>query len=219
MELRFLDKGTQLTIEVLNDDYSPLPEEPYIGQFYDMEGYFALSITSPELFNRYLEQKNFSNVKITFSRGITAYTFRGRINSAVTNRFGDDVVLVNVISPLEESQLRLTQRMVITLSANIYTIQPSVKRIDKLLFSGTTLDISGGGAGILTDFDITPEHGNDFIIEFPTLSKMLLCALKFSKKGGTSNTYKFTYGFMFDFDESSESKNDFMLSVLKHRLG
>ena len=220
MELRFLDRGTPLSIEFLTRDLKPLSDEKFTGKFYDMENVMTFFITSDELFKRFDEFDTSCYLRISFQRGTDAYTFTGKLNSTV-KKSRQDLILITATSLLEKSEIRNAPRIEISLPVNIHKIAPGApNQAGELLLRGSSQDISNTGMCVYSDTYIEKQDGSAYIAEFSiTGGKVFYLRAKLMRSERSPVvSYKYAYGFLFEYGENAaDEKSDLAMFMLKYR--
>jgi len=219
MNLRLLEKGTPLSIELLTHDLKPLADEKFMGKFYDMEKGLTFLITSDELFERFNEFDPSCYLKITYQRGSDEYTFTGKLSSAV-EKSRDPLILITATSPIKKIELRQAPRIEISLPVNIYKVAPcAVSRVGDLLLKGSSMNISNIGMCILSDISIEEQGGSEFIAEFSIIrSRVFFLRAKLMRRGQSPLiSYKYMYGFLFEYDNNSDEKYNLTVAMFKYK--
>jgi len=219
MELRFLDRGTLLDIEFLTRDLKPFSDEKFAGNFYDIEKDLTFFITSDELFEKLDEFDPSCYLKITFRRGLKAYTFTGKFSSIV-KKSRENLILITAASPLKKIELRNAPRIDISLPVNIYKIAPDApNQAGELLLKGYSKDISNTGICIFSDTLIQEQHDSEFIAEFSIIRDNVFSLRAKLMRSGNSPiiSYKYAYGFLFIYDDNSDEKSNLTVSMFKYK--
>ena len=219
MELRFVDKGTPLSIELLTREMEPLSDEKFTGKFYDMEKSLTFYITSDKLLEKFDDHDPSGYLKITFQRGSKAYTFTGKLNS-IARKFRDNLILITATSPLESVEFRNAPRVEISLNVNIHKIAPDAPdKVGELLMKGCSHDISSTGICVLSDITIEKKDGDEFIVTFSIIrSRVFSLRVKLMRSGNSPVTsYKYAHGFVFEYDDNSDEKSALAISMFKYK--
>jgi len=220
-----LDKNTPLSIEILNSDLTPYLSESFKGNFYDADSNYQFTIMCDELYKRFEEFRGFT-LKITFSaKGAHTYYFTGKIVSTKTNMFGAQLIELAALSLLNQTSIRTSPRIDIPLSVFIYKLNETNTEgkteffRSELLFEGLSSDISTEGMGLLSDFEIKPEHGNMFVAEIyfkPGRGTQVAANLKRTINSNSTFAFKYMHGFMFDFSGQLTGKNDLTMAIIQY---
>jgi hypothetical protein len=211
MEIRLLERRTRLKIEILTSEAKPMSDEVLTGAFYDMDKGMTFYLSCDQLVERFPEFDKSLYLRFSLSVGYENYSFLGKLNS-VNDIYGERLIHVSIVSPLEKSSLRQTARIEITLPVQLYRAAPnSPDQAGELLCKGVTQDICSNGVCVLSDFTIAKEDYDRIVVEldFSNGEKYFL-RVNLLKSGNSpqSGIYKYDYVFLFDKSESLEKKSD-----------
>ena len=218
MDLRFLDKGTDLAVYLCGPDDKICNH--YSGRFYEKEKLVTFLIECEGLYERAKDIGPGNYLRIEFFHISKMYAFNGKlINKTV--RDDKNLVIVNQMSEIKESARRATPR--IEMSVNVRAIlHDSTTRPAGYESSGVTLDISGDGLGMLSDDTIPPtERDERFFILFelgPANQFNLPARLLHRNDKPVTIQYKFAYGFLFDYTDIESERARLITALLDYQL-
>ena len=220
MQIRFIDYGTQLDIQVAADSSRSYGEDVYQGIFIGMEeGFVTFSIESDDLLINEQKLEPGNVLKLTFTRDSSIYAFEGKVRE-VSLPYKKNRVVLDATSPIEKYSRRKYERVPLSIPITVYKTDPNKKeRTGLVACTGVTFDISNEGVCVMSNEKLDLRGGSDFLVEFVLKgSDLYLLSAKHTRTGNCPQfvLYAYDYAFVFDREKEGEDINRMILSLFQH---
>jgi len=218
MEIRFIDDGTKMDIQVFSKKNLHLDEKAFLATFLNSDRGNNFSIECDEL---YVHANSFAAgcyFEISFFKGAEVNSFRARINGS-SLVFGRNAILMTAISPIEKSNRRKTPRIEASFPVNIYHSIGSMS--GELISKETTYDVSNGGINVVTNVKLPIVPNNNYHVEFsigPGRTFSLVARLLRSGNSPKNLNYRFDHAFIFDYPDGDEKISKLALALFDYRF-
>ena len=211
MELRYIEPGTQMDIQIISAEDSRLLS----GVFVDTERGASFYITCDELFDRFDELYRSCKLHFTFYRGSDVYSFSGLMDDT---RSKDRVILATATSVIEKTSRRKAPRIEMGISAEIFGKTPGGG--EGPLLVGTTNNISTTGLSLFAQDKVALPDGQ-YVAEFTLIQpEKISLPVKFIRMGDAPQSvqYRYDYAFLFDCENDSEGIRNLTLSLFRYKM-
>ena len=221
MQLKFIPDGTRLDVQSAWDGSRAYDEEILLGTFIDSINDLLFILDCPALLGRERPPMEGDFLRFSFYRGAENYTFEGKI-SCIIKKFSETLIHVNVISFIEKSSRRKSQRIQVSLPAILYKPDPAQNdKPSEDSYKCTTFDISSTGLCLLSNEKLDLRHGADFFIEIhlPSSEPFMLSA-KHVRTGNCPQfvLYNYDHAFILDYDKNYEAVYSLTLKLFELKL-
>ncbi|MCL2576302.1 MAG: PilZ domain-containing protein [Defluviitaleaceae bacterium] len=213
MELRFIEDGTKMDIQVFSEKNPHLEEKTYLGTFLGIDRGVDFFVQCDDL---YVHSASFSRecfLNISFFKGAEVCIFRARVGGTETIR-GHFVLVLTAITPIEKHSRRKSPRLEASFPVNIYDG-------DELLYKETTSDISNGGLCVVTNLKLSLEQNREYELEFSIgFNQVFKIPAKLVRSGNCHQTisYRFDHAFIFEIYEDSDIRSKLALALFDYRI-
>ena len=220
MQIRFIDYGTRLDIQVAEDISRTYEEEIFPGIFIGMEsGIVTFTIESDALLRREKKLEPGNILRFTFFREASMFVFEGRVVE-IAPSYSINRIVVDAMSPIEKSSRRKSHRVMLNIPINIYkTIPGRPNETGPIACLGMTFDISDTGICVTSNEKLDLRDGSNFLAEFTLKgSEIFLMPVLHVRTGSCPQLFQYTYdyAFLFDREKDAEKINKMTLSLFQH---
>lgn len=219
MEIRFIERGTQLNIIILAEN--PGSSVKLNGFLHDTKHHIGLLLEGDKLYEYCMKQRPGLRLSLTFYRGSKIFSFQGKLERTLT-MYGVRLTEIAAITGIEEKNRRSVPRFRLTADVKLYVQKE--KSAMELICTGQSQDISCDAICLLTNNNIHIPDNSKFYIEFTLYGcDFFSLPAKLLRKGNSpqSSYYKYDYVFAFDFshiqDERGRLIDSFFINSLKAR--
>ena len=214
MQLKFIENGTRLDVQVATDGSRAYTEKNLFGTFVDSKTDLLFLLDCQELLARERTPQEGDFMRFTFFRGAESFTFEGKLIS-ILDDFGRKLLLVNAVSPIEKSSRRKAQRIQISLPVTLY--RPSFTQNDipgEFSSNLTAFDISSTGICLLSNQKLDLLDGDDFVVELHVPNSIpYLFPAKHIRTGNCPQFVQFNYDHAFSFDDDGNIRKIYNLTL------
>ncbi|MCL2501296.1 MAG: hypothetical protein FWE90_13320 [Defluviitaleaceae bacterium] len=217
MELRFIDDGTRMDIQLMGDENSTT----YYGIFVKMDKGISFLVSCDPLYERF-ENLDYNKIyTLTFFREAEAYSFDAKIVER-RQHFHNNVLLFNATSLIRKFPRR-SHRIRVQMSINLYEkAEDSSNGIGKLICKGAMYDVSRSGLTLLSNDKINIQLRKVYMSEFVANGITFRFPTEFVRGGerSLSPLYRYDYAFMYSGGEKdlTEELNKLTLALFEHQL-
>ena len=215
MELRFIEEGVKMDIQISAKKNTYIDGKNFLGTFLRSDFGNDFYVQCDELYVHANTLTPECALNISFFKGAEVAMFRARLSD--TRLLGGRyVLLLTAISPIEKHSRRRSPRIEASFPINIYT----GNEVD-LISKETTFDISNGGICVVTNNRLPLKQGETYHLEFslgPSQIFSLTTRLVRSGNSDQNLNYRFDHAFVFDYPEGDEKTNQLALALFDYRL-
>lgn len=229
MELKFIEKGTILTINEAT--YGKVFDTTYRAAFNELVTEREFWAEGEELFHAFPDLREDLFLRISFLRFNSLFIFSGKaLKTAVRSNNGTFLTLIERISGIESSSRREYPRHEITLNVRLFGLSESALNAgiflrpragDKEEFSSLSFDISAGGISFVSNESLVSRFEPYFLAEFTlNSSDYFLLPAKLIRRGNCPQfvQYKYDYSFIFIYDNIPDEKNRLITAIFNAKL-
>lgn len=223
MQLRFIEKGSRMTLQVSRDD---LPME-FNGYFFEQVDDMGFFVESQDLYTFCESGGLKASVKVSFFRAGGMYAFTGRLRGTKLLR-GQYLTQIEQISVIDKTTRRKDHRDEMRFDVSLYGITQAnlqqgifEKASQRPEFSCATLDVSAGGLCLVSNENLVSPFEPYFLSEFVLNEKdLFLLPSQLVRRGNCPQTvlYRHDYGIMFLFDHIPDEKKRLSVAIFKAKL-
>jgi hypothetical protein len=218
LEVRFIENGTKMDIEVLSEGVAQFESKVFSGVYFGLHKDTSFYLSCDPLFMHSNKISRSCQLSFTFFRGQSVFRFKGRLIEATT--FKDRPVLViATTSFIDKSSRRKFPRMEISFPVSI--IDKSLPKSDSLIARVTAFDMSKVGMCLLTNSRLNLSKDKEYFLEFLLLDRLFSISAHLvhdCNAASKSRSYKFSYGFAFSDKNSPEQMDNLVASMFDYKL-
>ncbi len=206
MYLTFIEKGTPMTIELYKA--SEPGAASYDATFYDMASDTSFWAKCGELYNDFYSIRLADQLKVSFARFSSIYSFGARAKSIMVEG-GSHLVHIEQLTGMSEIERRTDYRDELTITVRLFGLEEAEhgeKRFVKADFTpafvGETFDISSGGLCLVSNQALESPFEPYFACDFALGTERFSLPSKLVRKGSSPQTtlFHYDYGLCFMFD-------------------
>ncbi|MCL2752539.1 MAG: PilZ domain-containing protein [Defluviitaleaceae bacterium] len=215
MEIRFIEEGTKMDIQVLSTKNTCLNNKSFLGTFLYFEGGSTFLIQCDELYVHANSLTSECVLSISFFKGAEVAVFKARLNG--TPLFNGQYALsLTAITPIEKHSRRKSPRIEASFPVNIYNADAA-----QLISKETTFDVSNGGLCVSTNNRLPLIQGENYHVEFSLKPPQVFSMTARLVRSGDHNqtvSYRFDHAFVFDYPEDNEKTSKLALALFEYKL-
>jgi hypothetical protein len=217
MEFRFIDDGTHMDIQEMNNPNAPT----YYGVFVKVEKGVTFLISCDPLYDCFDELDLSKIYSFTFFRDANGFTFDAKITEKYQH-FYSNTLRCNATSLVKSFNLRTAHRIrVLQMTANLYEKSDNKPNmLGNLIYTGPIYDVSRGGITLISNDKIKIQLHNIYMAEFVVNNETFRFPVEYLRgsERSLSPLYRYDYIFTYKGENLTENLNRLTLALFENQL-
>ena len=211
MQLRLVDRYTNMDVQFVSKDQKTVESEIFRGVFLDSDGDADFYFECDDILEDIADRRKNNYLQFSFYKGSDFFSFSGKIDQE-RKWNGIRAIKVAMLSGIEKSSRRVAHRIEVSIPIEI-----AFGEMAKV-YQGTTYDISNNAIGLMSNDEIKSKDMVDLTFnllenDFSFKAKMIRGGLNYK-----SRHYRYDYVFVFEEENDKEEIQKLVLTMFNYRM-